>query len=352
MARGDSSDERGSDPVVLSLSPEEIIGPVHERLAAGMAPHCLVHCPGTDAEALATLADVDYLIGDWTHQRRLDAPILDEAIRCLAIFQPTAGVQSVDIGHAASLGIPVANAPGTNDQAVAEWTVMAILAMIKDVWRHHLGVQAGRWDMVAGGRDGVYELAGRTVGIVGFGRIGRAVARRLQGFEPGRIVYADTEPGDPEVELRLTAEQVSLDELLSISDAVTLHVPLTPSTHGLLDARRIALLPAGAVLVNVARGAVVDEGALYEALHTRRLRAAALDVFAQEPLPADHPFRRLDNVLLSPHLSGSTNEARERMAATTLRNLDRVLRGRAPDNVINNVLGVPRRSLPGFVYTT
>jgi phosphoglycerate dehydrogenase-like enzyme len=329
-----------AEPTVLSLTPSEVLAAVHTELAGELAPHSLVLASPDGAG----VRRAEYVIGDWTHQRTLDASELDRAERCLAIFQPTAGVQSIDIDHAASLGIPVANAPGANARAVAEWTVMAILALLKDVWRHHAGVLAGEWNMVAAARTGVYELGARTVGIVGFGTIGQGVAARLAGFELRRLVYADELAAPPEVEQRFGAERVDLDELLSISEAVTLHVPLLESTRGLIDARRLALLPRGAVLVNAARGAVVDEPALCDALASGQLKGAALDVFEREPLPPDDPLRGLDNVLFSPHLAGSTNEARERMLTITLRNLDGVLRGGEPSYVVNGVRGVPRRS--------
>lgn len=329
-----------ADPTVLSLTPPEVLAAVHTELAAELAPHSLVWASPDGAG----VGRAEYVIGDWTHQRMLAASELDQAERCLAIFQPTAGVQSIDVDHAASLGIPVANAPGANARAVAEWTVMAILALLKDVWHHHAGVLAGEWNMVQAARTGVYELGGRTVGIVGFGTIGQGVAARLAGFELHRLVYADELAAPPEVEQRLGAERVDLDELLSVSEAVTLHVPLLESTRGLIDARRLALLPRGAVLVNAARGAVVDEPALCDALASGQLKGAALDVFEREPLPADDPLRRLDNVLFSPHLAGSTNEAREQMITMTLRNLDRTLRGGEPSYVVNGVRGVPRRS--------
>jgi phosphoglycerate dehydrogenase-like enzyme len=181
------------------------------------------------------------------------------------------------------------------------------------------------------------------VGIVGLGRIGQAVARRLAAFEPGRLLYADERPAPPEVERALGIERVELDALCQASDAITLHVPLSPATAGLIDAHRLALLRPGAVLVNAARGAVIDEDALVAALAEGRIRAA-LDVFSQEPLPPGHPLRDHPGVLLSPHLAGSTNEARRRMLAGALANLDRVLRGGAPANVVNGVVGLRPRS--------
>jgi phosphoglycerate dehydrogenase-like enzyme len=316
---------------VLSLTPAAVLEPVHAEL--DLAPHVLGY-------ALDALPTADFIIGDWTHAAGLDAARLDRAARCRCIFQPTAGVEDIDLAAAAARGIPVANMPGANDVAVAEWTVMAILALLKDVQRHHAGVLAGRWDMVAAAQSGVYELAGRTVGIVGFGRIGQAVARRLAGFEPGRLLYADERPAPPEVERALGVERVELDALCAASDAVTLHVPLSPATANLIDARRLALLRPGAILVNAARGAVIDEDALVAATHLR----IALDVFAHEPLPPGDPLRDHPGVLLSPHLAGSTNEARRRMLAGALANLDGVLRGGLPANVVNGVGGLRPRT--------
>jgi phosphoglycerate dehydrogenase-like enzyme len=315
-----------------------VLGPAYDALRSELSPHSLVvpARPGVFDE----VARADVILGDWTHELGIDAEMLDRAGRCLAVLQPTAGTDGIDLEHAAALGIPVANAPGTNDRAVAEWTVMAILALLKDVWRHHAGVLAGRWDML---EADVHELGDRTVGILGLGRIGQAVAARLAPFELRRLVYADVVGAPREIERQFGLERLEIDELCRVSDAVTVHAPLLPSTRGLLDARRLALMSPKTVIINAARGPIIDEAALCEALDAGRLRGAALDVFSVEPLPMDSPLRGRPNVLLSPHLAGSTNEARGRMVASALRNLDRVLRGGAPENVVNGVDGVPRR---------
>ncbi len=329
---------------MLSLTPEAVLGQVYTERRARLAPHVMLDVERSRRGVLERLGAADYVIGDWTHELELDPDLLDVAGRCLVVFQPTAGTQSIATDYAATRGIPVANAPGANARAVAEWTVMAVLTLLKDVWRHHQGMLSGRWDMVDAARTGVYELGDRTVGIVGLGRIGQEVARRLAPFELRRLVYADPSRAPLEVEQRLGVEHVELDELCAVSDAVSLHMPLTDSSRGLFDARRLALLAPHAVIVNVARGAVLDEQALADALDAGRLRGAALDVFSQEPPPDDHPLRGRPNVLLSPHLAGSTNEARERMIGAALDNLDHVLRGGSPANVVNGVDGVPRRA--------
>jgi phosphoglycerate dehydrogenase-like enzyme len=326
-----------AEPRVLSLTPAEALAAAYERVGAGLAPHDLLSAERSPAGLAAALPTADYVLGDWTHELRLDANALAMAPRCRVIIQPTAGTDSIDTEQASQLGIPVANTPGVNARAVAEWTVMAILALLKDVWRYHEGMQQGRWEMVAAGRRGVHELGDRTVGIVGLGRIGQDVARRLAPFDLSRLVYVDPVAAAPERERALGVERVELDELCAVSDAVTLHLPLTDTTRGLFDARRLARLRPDAVVVNVARGAILDERALAAALDAGRLRGAALDVFAQEPPPADHPLKGRPNVLLSPHLAGSTNEARDRMITAALHNLDRVMRGGAPHNVVNAV---------------
>ena len=309
---------------VLSLTPPEVLASVHDELAAELAPALArVGCPRPGRRGRPEHGGLP--------DRRLDPPAHAGRPRARS-RRAVRGDLSADRGRAEHRRRPrrVAGDPGgqraggqrpgggrvdrDGDPGAAQGRVAP-----------HAGVLAGEWNMVQAARTGVFEVGDRTVGIVGFGAIGQGVAARLAGFELGRLVYADAVGAPPEVERRLGVERVELDELLSVSDAVTLHVPLLESTRGLIDARRLALLPRGAVLVNPARGAVVDEPALCDALASGRLKGAALDVFEREPLPPDDPLRRLDNVLLSPHLAGSTNEARERMIAITLRNLDGVL---------------------------
>jgi phosphoglycerate dehydrogenase-like enzyme len=316
--------------------------PVYEQVRHTMAPHRL-RFP-TAAQAFATLPKADFIIGDWTGASGIDADALAKATRCLVIFQPSSGFERIDTAAASTFGIPVANAPGENAVAVAEWTVMAILALLKEAWRNHAALDRGEWRMVEAAEQGVYELAGRTVGILGFGHIGQAVARRLQAFDLGALFYADPMPAPPEIEQALAATRLDLDELCTHSEILTVHLPLLPSTRGLLDGRRLALLPSHAIVVNAARGAIVDERDLCAALDGGALKGAALDVFSEEPLAADHPLHGRPNVLLSPHLAGSTNEARRRMIVSALTNLDRVLRGGDPFSVVNAVPGIPRRA--------
>ncbi len=213
------------------------------------------------------------------------------------------GYDKVDVAAATRHGVAVAMAFGTNHEAVADSTLTLMAAVVGNVVRHHLLVSRGGWGMDL--RPGLWRA---TVGIVGLGRIGKAVARRCRGFEM-RILAYDVVP-DVAFAQENGIHLVPLDALLREADIVTLHAPHTPETENLINRDRLALMKPGAYLVNTARGGLVDEGALYEALVSGRLAGAGLDVFKREP-PAGSPLLGLDNVLLSPHCAGSnkTSEA-------------------------------------------
>lgn len=335
-----------STPIVLTTSPADIVVPIH-RTTPGLPEHDFrVVDPRSPEELLDRIAEADFLLGDWAGEVRLDRPALAAARRCRLIVQPTAGYDSIDIEAARTLGIPVVNAPGANARAVAEWTVMAILMLIKNALINHERTVRGEWWMLAAADEGVRDLGSRTVGILGMGRIGQGVARRLHAFGVERILYHHRSAVPPALTTDLPLERVpDVDELCARSDVLTVHVPLDRDTRNLIDRRRLRLLGPDGVLVNTARGAVVDEDALHAALTTREIRAAALDVFSQEPLTGPHRWAELDNVFLSPHLAGSTVEARAAMVGAALRALDDGLRGVLPGNVVNGLgaLRTPNR---------
>ncbi len=336
-----------STPVVLCLSPASVVRSAYAAVRPTLGGHRWVVLEDrTAAGLLQALSSADFVVGDWTAELRLDDQALRAADRCQAVFQPTAGYQAIDIETARALGIAVTNAPGANASSVAEWAVMAMMAALRNVAYEHQALQAGDWRMVEAAEDGISDLAGKTVGILGFGAIGQRVAQRLAGFEIAEVLCFDAFPVDPDVLASCGAVQVDIDDLCRRADVLTLHVPLLPSTRGLIDRRRLELLGESAVLINTCRGAVVDEDALHEMLSTRGIRGAALDVFGDEPLRAGHRWADLSNVLLSPHLSGSTVEARSRMVGSALANLRAVLRGEDPKHVVNEVQGVPRRGSP------
>lgn len=241
---------------------------------------------------------------------RVDAEALDRAPRLRIVGRAGVGLDNVDTVTAAERGIAVVNAPDSNTVSVAELTVGLILASVRHITAAARSLEAGEWrraDFTG------LELAGRTAGIVGYGRVGRQVARRLAAFDMRILVhdpYTDTVGDD----VRLTG----LDELLATSDVVTLHLPKTPGTTGLIGARELSLMRSTAYLVNTARGGIVDEAALVEALREGRPAGAALDVFATEP-PGASPLLALPNVVGIPHLGASTPDAQLRAGQDVVR---------------------------------
>lgn len=291
--------------------------------------------PPPDQPAVASAcASADLVIADRRHKHRIDRDVLHGMTRCRLIQQAAVGFDSIDHRAAAELGIPVANAAGYNRDSVADWTVMAMIALIRHSFELDRQIRAGGWgadDMMRGPQTLGHELGAMTVGIVGLGNVGSAVARRLAAFG-SKVVFADTVKRDLE-----GAEQVDVDTLLRQSDIVCLHTPLDVDTRALVGRQELDHMKKGAYLINAARGPIVDEKALVAALSEGHLGGAGLDVFEVEPLPADSPLRGLENVILAPHRGGATVEADERLIEVIGDNLVRVLDGRPPWNVVNGL---------------
>lgn len=288
----------------------------------------------TQAALVEAVAGSDLVVGDYTFELAIDSAVIDAMEGCRLIQQPSAGYQHIDIEYAAEKGIPVANSGGANDIAVAEHTVMSGLALLKHLRKADRETREGRWPQL---EIGGVELAGRTWGIVGFGRIGREVAKRLSGFGCN-VIFSDPFPPAEDVQAELGVAEADLDDLLKKSDVVSLHCPLTDETRNLIDADALARIGSVGFLVNVARGEVIVEEDLVEALKSNKLGGAAIDVFSEEPPDAGHPLFGLENVILSPHIAGVTAESRRRIMAATVENLARVAKGEAPMNVVNGVV--------------
>ncbi len=274
-------------------------------LAPLQARHAVHHDPALyrDPDAIAALAgSARALIV--RNQTRVDAVLLARLPALRVLGRLGVGLDNIDLAACAARGIPVEAAVGTNDISVAEHTFAALLLLHKQAVRDSARIAAGDWPRQP---QGSHELAGRTLGIVGLGRIGRRVAARALAFDM-QVIASD--PGvTAEDCARLGVEPVSLPQLLARSDALTLHCPLDDSTRGLLDAARLAQIKRGAVLVNTARGHIVDEAALIAALRSGQLGGAWLDVYAQEPVGRDNPFRDVPNLWLSAHTAGLTEQA-------------------------------------------
>jgi D-3-phosphoglycerate dehydrogenase len=289
----------------------------------------LVEDPPPAPEAVrSAVAGATVVISDKRHLHKVDRPVLEAMAGCRLIQVPAVGFDTVDHRAAAELGIPVANAAGYNKEAVADWTLMAILTLLRRANWGDRRMRAGawpKWEM--GGR----ELGSMTVGIIGLGNVGTAVATRLRPFG-ARILFTDIVPRSFE-----GAERVELDDLLRRSDVVCIHCVLDRDTRGLINAKTLALMKPTACLVNAARGPIVDESALVDAVGSGRIAAAALDVFEVEPLAEDSLLRRMENVLLSPHVAGITAESEAALLEVVRDNVGRVLDGREPFNVVNGV---------------
>ena len=237
------------------------------------------------------------------------------------------GTDNIDLDAAARLGVAVTNAPGANARSVAEHAVALALAVARAIPRHERELRAGRWVHFEGP-----ELEGKTFGVVGLGNIGRHTARIAAAFGM-RVIGWSTTP-DPERARAGGAELVGFEELLRRADVVSLHLAATQRTRGIIGARELGLLKPSAILVNTARGALVDEEALAEALRAGRLFGAGIDVFVDEPLPPGHPFTTLDNVVVTPHAGWVTREARERLLRLPVENIAAYFAGR-PQNIVN-----------------
>jgi D-3-phosphoglycerate dehydrogenase len=236
----------------------------------------------------------------------------------------------VDLKTAKELRIWVTNMPGSNSAAVAELVFAQMLALVRHTHAANVAVREGRWSDY-----GLFfgsEIAGKTLGIVGFGNIGTRVAIRARAFEMDFLAY---DPYIPDTYVTaLLGKPASLDELLSQSDIVTVHCPSTEETRGMIGARELALMKPGAFVLNLARGGIVEEQALYEGLRDGRIAGAAIDAMVQEPPPAGHSLFTLPNILLTPHIGGSTAEASDRGEWGAAQEVVRVLGGEAPKNPV------------------
>jgi phosphoglycerate dehydrogenase-like enzyme len=305
-----------------------------DRVRARLRIPCeIIH--GDEGEILARLSDVDVLVGmGFTREMAAAAP------RLRLVQVPGAGLDRVDRGALAG-GTALANAYG-HEIGIAEYVIGAMLALARDFGRIDADLRRGQWDSVWSGRPVPLwpELAGKTLGILGYGRIGQAVAKRARAFDMDVLaIRRDASRPDP-LGLASVRGPAALDDVLGRSDYVAITLALTAETRGLIDARRLGLMKPTAALINVARGEVVDEDPLYEALRRGSIAAAALDVWYRYPSdgtptpPAHRPFHTLPNVLMTPHVSGWTEGMMESRASVIAENIHRVARGEAPANLV------------------
>ena len=241
----------------------------------------------------------------------------------------SAGYDRLDVEAARQARVPVANNGGANSVAVSEHAVMLMLAVHKKLVWHHLNVVAGTWRTSDFAANRTYELEGKTLGIVGLGNIGKKVARRVRGFDMD-VRYFDIVRLSEDQEDALGVRFALFTELLRTSDVVTLHVPLTDATRGMISTRELAMMKKSAILINTCRGPVVDENALHHALTSGTIAGAGLDVMVEEPPKKNHPLFSLPNVTLTPHSAGPTWDNWAKAYRNGFDNIQRIHTGQAP----------------------
>lgn len=306
---------------ILMTAPTLGAGGQQVLAEAGCHVHYLQHSQdAAEVEALMTSVPFDAVI---SRTVALTRNAIDACPTLKVICKHGVGVTNIDVEAATARGIPVLTTPGTNAQAVAELAIGLMLDAARRISWLQQEIAAGRWTRSAAS----CELSGKTLGLVGFGEIGqrvgkvaRAIGMRVRFYDPMWRAQHENE------------EQIaSLDDLLRQSDVLSLHCPVNAATRQMLNARTLALLPAGAIVINTSRGELIDENALDEALGNGQLFAAGLDTVAIEPLPADHPFRKRDNLILTPHVGGSTPQALDAVSRFAAQQCLNVLRGISPD---------------------
>lgn len=258
---------------------------------------------------------------------RVDGPLMDRAPHLKMISNHGVGVDHIDCAAAKARGIRVGNTPGCLDAATADMTMALLLAAARNVVAGDKFARSAAFTHYDPSFMIGYEVSGSTLGIVGLGRIGKQVAKRARAFDM-KILYHNRRR-DEVAEQELGVTYAPLDELLAASDFVTLNCPLTAETTNLIGRRELGLMKSTGILVNVARGGVVDHDALLAALKSKRIAAAALDVTAPEPLPRDHPLLALENIIIAPHLGSASNRTRRRMQEMTVENLNAALQGQS-----------------------
>jgi phosphoglycerate dehydrogenase-like enzyme len=297
---------------------------VREVVRQAAPPQLVLHFADSyDApEQLALSAQADILLPGFA---AVTADMLARSPRVRMIHKWGIGIDAIDLDAVRRHGVALAITTGANAGPVAELAIALMLAVYRRIPYVNRAMREGRWPTPEM-RETCYQITGKTVGLVGFGHIGRMLARRLRGFD-AQVLYFDTRPADAGTEQELQARYVPMDELLARSDILSLHAPLVPQTAHLINARTIAAMKDGAVLINTARGGLVDEVALYQALVGGKLRGAGLDAFDPEPPAPDSPLLSLDQVVVTPHAGGGVFDNVAPVARHAFGNILRFLRG-------------------------
>jgi len=322
--------------IVLSLAPlsAEIVKLLIQQVSDVPDFEVIAGHEMAEEEIKKNMAKADVVIGDYTFRHKITADTVAAAGHLQLIQQPSVGYQHIDVAACTAKGIKVANTAGANTISVAEHTVAWGLCLLKNMFRAHTSTKSGGWEQMT---VKPAELKGKVWGILGFGRIGQAVAERLKPFQLGRIIYHDTYRPTPAVEQSLGVEYAEPTALLSQSDIISLHAPLTDATRAMINEGAINSMKTGAYIINVARAELVDEKALAEAIKKGKIAGAGIDVFSEEPVNKDNPLLGVESekLLFSPHVAGVTDEAAGRIINMATANIARVLKGEPPELLVN-----------------
>ncbi len=305
-----------------------VTDPVDEAFLEKVKPHVNVEVALKlpEEELLKKVEDVDVLVV--RSRTKVTRRVIEAAKKLKAVIRAGVGVDNIDMEAAKERGLTVVNTPREPAESVAELTIAFALCLARKIPSLDRSMKEGLW---LKGEMGM-ELKGKTMGLLGLGAIGSTVARLARAF--GMRVMAYDPYVSEEKARELGVELVSFQELLSSSDFLSVHVPLTPETKGMIGRNEIASMKDRAFIINTSRGGIVDEEALYEAIKGGKLAGAALDVYVKEPPPPDHPLLKLDNVVCTPHVGGSTSDAQLRIALTMADDLLRIARGEEPLNKV------------------
>jgi len=307
-----------------------------EEILAGAGASLGLATPKTEEELVEVARDVDGLI---IHGRALvTRRVVNSLSRCRVISKTGVGVDKIDVEAATARGILITNVPGVSVPEVSDHTMALILALSRGVVRVWDLIRAGRWTdegklAMTRLRGPVYRLEGKTLGILGLGRIGSAVAQKARAFGMRVIAFDPLVAAEKASEIGV--EIRALDDLLQTADFVTVHAPLIPETRGLIGAEKLALMKPTAYLINAARGPIVDFEALYKALAEKKIAGAGLDVTDPEPLPTDSPFFKLDNVVITGHTAANSEESITGVILQAARDVAAVLKGETPASLVN-----------------
>ena len=285
----------------------------------------------TEEQRINEVRDADFLL---CYGQDPSDEVIKSLEKCRLVQLLAAGYDRMNLDLLAELEIPCANNGGANSWAVADQAVLLMLAIYKQLLASDNSTREGRWAEPITGQN-TFEMADKKVGILGIGNIGRKVAKRVQGFD-AKVQYFDLYPLDERTAEELNVTYVSLDELFSTSDIISCHTPLTNDTKHIVNSNTLSLMKPTAILINTSRGPVVDEEALISALQSGVIAAAGLDVFEKEPVSPDNPLLKMDNVVATPHMAGTTWDTWARRANFGFENMERIRNGEAPQAVVKN----------------